>query len=221
MALTKEQVKEILSEAGVPSDNLNSAVTKIMDGHTISLDYLRGEIANYKAQAEKLPEIQKELDNMKQVAAGNDTYKAKYEAVQKELDGIKAEALEKETRANKESAVKGLFKDINLPETFYARALKGISLEDIELNKDNTLKDAEALKTAISQEWGDIIEGYKEKTGVQGANVAKPPTSTGGNTFKDLPLAEKMRYANEHPNDEQVAAWLKNPFPAKNEGSNE
>lgn len=221
MALTKEQVKEILSEAGVPSDNLNSAVTKIMDGHTISLDYLRGEIKTYKEQAERLPAVQKELDDLKQVTAGNDTYKAKYEAVQKELDGIKAEATAKALREAKENAVKDVFKEINLPENFYLRALKGVNLEELELTKNNTLKDVEALKTAISQEWGDIIEGYKEKTGVQGANVAKPPTSTGGNTFNDLTLADKMKYANEHPNDEQVTAWLKNPFSAKTEGSNE
>lgn len=221
MALTKEQVKEILSEAGIPSENLNSAVTKIMEGHTISLDYLRGEIKNYKEQAEKLPNVQKELDDLKQIAAGNDTYKEKYEAVQKELDGIKAEALAKETRANKENAVKEIFKSINLPENFYNRAIKGVNMDELELAADNTLKDAEALKTAIQAEWGDIIEGYKEKAGVKGADVAKPPSSTGGNTFSELPLAEKMIYANEHPNDEQVVAWLKNPFPAKTEGSNE
>ena len=71
MALTNAQVKEILSEAGVPSENINSAANKIMEGHTISLDYLRGEIKTYKEQAEKLPTIQKELDDLKQTAAGN------------------------------------------------------------------------------------------------------------------------------------------------------
>lgn len=221
MALTNAQVKEILSEAGVPSENINSAANKIMEGHTISLDYLRGEIKTYKEQAEKLPTIQKELDDLKQTAAGNDSYKAKYEAVQKELDGIKAEALAKEQKANKEKAITEIFKEIALPESFYQRALKGLNLADYELTTDNTLKDAEALKTTIKSEWGDIIEGYKSKSGVQGADVAKPPSSTGGNTFNDLTLAEKMVYANEHPNDEQVTAWLKNPFPAKAEGSNE
>lgn len=221
MALTNAQVKEILSEAGVPSENINSAVSKIMDGHTISLDYLRGEIKTYKEQAEKLPEVQKELDDLRQTAAGNDTYKAKYEAAQKELDGIKAEAAAKEQKANKEKAITDIFKEIALPESFHSRALKGLNLAEYELTKDNTLKDADALKTAIKAEWGDIIEGYKEKAGVQGANVAKPPANTGGNTFNDLSLADKMIYANEHPHDEQVAAWLKNPFSAKNEGSNE
>lgn len=221
MALTKEQVKEILSEAGVPSENINTAVNKIMDGHTISLDYLRGEIKTYKEQAERLPEVQKELDELKKIAAGNDTYKDKYEAVQKELDGIKAEALAKEQKANKEKAITDIFKEIALPDNFHSRALKGLNLDDYELTKNNTLKDAESLKNAIKSEWGDIIEGYKEKTGVQGAKVANPPTSTGGNTFNDLSLADKMKYANEHPNDEQVAAWLKNPYPAKTEGSKE
>jgi hypothetical protein len=221
MALTKEQVKEILSEAGIPSENLNSAVSKIMEGHTISLDYLRGEIKTYKEQAEKLPEVQKELDELKQTASGNDVYKAKYEAVQKELDGIKAAEAEKELKASKEKAISEIFKEIGLPDSFHSRALKGLNLAELELTKNNTLKDADALKDAIKSEWGDIIEGYKEKTGVQGAKVAKPPTSTGGNTFNELPLAEKMIYANEHPNDEQVAAWLKNPYPAKKEGGNE
>lgn len=221
MALTKEQVREILSEAGISSENMNTAVDKIMSGHTISLDYLRGEIKNYKEQAEKLPAIQKELDDMKKIAAGNDSYKSKYEEVQKELDGIKAEAAAKEQRANKEKAITDILNEIALPESFHSRALKGINLDDYELMADNTLKDADSLKNAIQSEWGDIIEGYKEKPNVMGAKVAKPPANTGGNTFNDLTLAEKMIYANEHPNDEQVTAWLKNPFPAKTEGSNE
>ncbi len=221
MALTKEQVKEILSEAGVPSENINGAVSKIMEGHTISLDYLRGEIKAYKEQAEKLPSVQKELDDLKKITAGNDTYKDKYEAVQKELDGIKAEAAARETRANKETALKEMFKEIKLPESFFTRAIKGINLDELELTKNNTLKDVEALKTAIQTEWGDIIEGYKEKPIVKGANVANPPASNGGNTFSNLSLADKMKYANEHPTDEQVVSWLKNPFPAKQEGGNE
>lgn len=221
MALTMAQIKEILSEAGISSENINSAANKILEGHTISLDYLRGEIKTYKEQADKLPAIQKELDDLRQTAAGNDTYKAKYEAAQKELDGIKAEAAAKAQRANKEKAMAVIFKEIALPDSFHARALKGLNLDDYELLDDNTLKDAEALKTAITAEWKDIIDGYKEKSGVKGADVAKPPANTGGNTFNDLSLADKMKYANEHPNDEQVAAWLKNPLPAKAEGSNE
>ena len=50
MALTKAQVKEILSTAGVDADHMSDAVEKILAGHTASIDALREERDTYKAE---------------------------------------------------------------------------------------------------------------------------------------------------------------------------
>ena len=66
MALTKTQVKEILSAAGVAADKMDDAVNKIIDGHLTSIDALREQRDGYKADADKLPGVPKELDDLKQ-----------------------------------------------------------------------------------------------------------------------------------------------------------
>lgn len=207
MALTKAQIKEILSEAGVSSENINTAVNKILEGHTTSIDYLREEISTLKAEAEKLQSVQKELDDLKAVTAGNDSYKSKYEAVQKELDDIKREATEKERHEAVENAVKNILAELKVSDSAAKLYLKGLNYDDIKLNKDNTLADVEGLKTAIKTEMKDFIA---EPT-VTGANTATPPTGTGVSKFAALSLMDKMKYANEHPHDAEVSAWLKNP----------
>lgn len=215
MALTIKQIKEILSEAGIPSENMDTAAKKILDGHTTSLDYLREEIATYKNAADKLPEVQKELDDLKAIAAGNDSYKAKFEAAQKELDDLKAAETAKVRHEAIENGVKKILDELGVQEAAARLAIKGLNFDDIKLNKDNTLADVEGLKTAFKSELKDFIG----KPTVTGANTATPPTNTGGSKFAEMSLMDKMKYANEHPNDIEVNNWLKNPT-GSNEGGN-
>ena len=97
MALTKAQVREILSAAGVMSENMSEAVDKIIDGHVTSVNALREDIAKYKADAEKLPTVQKELDDMK--ANSNDDWKTKHDKLQGEFDTYKKDVDAKETHS--------------------------------------------------------------------------------------------------------------------------
>ena len=50
MALTKVKVREILSTAGVDADHMSEAVNAIIDGHVASIDALREENGNLKAE---------------------------------------------------------------------------------------------------------------------------------------------------------------------------
>jgi hypothetical protein len=63
MALTRK----FLSALGIDADK----VDEIINAHTETVDALKNERDKYKADAEKLPEVQKELDGMKEEAAKN------------------------------------------------------------------------------------------------------------------------------------------------------
>ena len=52
MALTKAQVKEILSEAGADGEKIADAVQKILDGHVATIEALRKEYDDFKANVE-------------------------------------------------------------------------------------------------------------------------------------------------------------------------
>ena len=93
MALTKTQLKEILSSAGVSAENAEVAIGKIMDGHIASVNALREErdelkkdVDEYKAKAQKLEGVQKELSELK--AKGQITNDTRLVYLKDEVDTV-------------------------------------------------------------------------------------------------------------------------------------
>lgn len=174
MALTKAQVREILSAAGVASENMSAAVDKIIDGHVTSVNALREDIAKYKADAEKLPTVQKELDDMK--ANSNDGWKEKHDKLKDEFDTYKKDVEAKETHNKKVEAYKAILKDANLSEKGIEKAVKYADWDKIELDADGKLKGANDHIKAVREEWAE----YVTTTTTTGAKTSTPPANTGG-----------------------------------------
>ena len=177
MALTKAQVKEILSSAGVTAENMDAAVDRIMDGHLTSINALREERDGFKADAEKLPNVQKELDDMKKAASkdGKDPWKVKYDALKEEFTDYKKDVEAKETTAKKSDALRALLKEVGIREKRIDAVLRVSDLDSIELDENGAIVDAGKLKKSIAEEWEDFIDTTEQK-GVQTAN---PPTGKG------------------------------------------
>ena len=76
MALTRNFLKSM----GLTEEQ----VATIIEAHTDTVDGLKDLIATYKADAEKLPDIQKELNDLKKEGADGG-YKAKYEKEHKDF----------------------------------------------------------------------------------------------------------------------------------------
>ena len=62
-------------------------ISAIMDEHTAVTDRMKKEIDQYKADADKLPSVQKELDALK----GGEDYKAKYDKEHQDFETYKAQ----------------------------------------------------------------------------------------------------------------------------------
>ena len=174
MALTKAQVREILSAAGVTSENMSEAVDKIIDGHVTSVNALREDIAKYKADAEKLTTVQKELDDMK--ANTNDKWKDKHDALKDEFDKYKNDVQAKETHSKKVEAYKTVLKDAGLSEKGIEKAIKYAEWDKIELGEDGKLKGASDHIKAAKEEWAE----YVTTTTTTGAKTSTPPANSGG-----------------------------------------
>ena len=189
MALTNAQVKEILSKAGVDDEHMSDAVKNIIAGHTASIDALREERDNYKAEAEKNSNAQKELEDLQKKMDGKDPYKVKYEAVKEEFEEYKKGIESEKTTENKLKAYKNLLKDIGISEKRIDAVAKIADLETIELNKDGSIKDANKLSESLKEEWSDFIV----TDGTKGADTATPPADNAGKTkmTKDEILAIK------------------------------
>ena len=92
MALTRKSLKAM----GLTDEQVES----IIEMHTETTDGLKADVSKYKTDAEKLAEVQKELEALK--AKGDDGYKEKYEKEHKAFEDFKTEQANKEARAAKD-----------------------------------------------------------------------------------------------------------------------
>lgn len=165
--------RKFLSALGIEADK----VDEIIAAHTEVTDSLKEERDKYKADAERLPAVEKELSDLKAKAEGEDPYKEKFEALQKEYDEYKADVANKETTAKKESSFRKILKDIGIPDKRIDSVIKVSDINKIELTEDG-IKDEDKLKERLKEEWSDFITTTK----TEGVNSANPPANNGGKT---------------------------------------
>lgn len=188
MALTRK----FLSALGIEADK----VEEIINAHTEVTDALKNERDSYKQEADKLPAVQKELDDMKAAAEknGNDPYKVKYEAIKEDFEKYKADITAKETKATKSAAYKALLKEAGIAEKRIDAVLKVSNVDSVELDADGKIKGADKLLESVKSEWSDFI--VTERT--EGAETAKPPAGENVN-YDNMSDADyyKATYANK------------------------
>lgn len=173
MSFSIKQIKSLLSEHGMPVDNLDKAAEEICGRHTADLESIKEERDEYKKSAGLYDAAKKELDALK---ANPDNYKEKYEKAKKDLETYKAEIAQEKELAAKEAAYTEICKDAGLNEKGIAKAVKYADWSKIELDENGKITNAKDHIKTIKDEWAEHIETSR----VQGANTATPPASTGG-----------------------------------------
>lgn len=170
MALTRKMLKAM----GIEEEKIE----QIIEEHAETVNALKQQRDQYKVDAEKLPGVQKELDDLKEAAEkdGENPYKAKYEDLQQQFDDYKADVTAKETKAKKTAAYRKLLKDAKVSEKRLDSILKLSPVDDIELDDKGEIKDAADVKKKIEEEWSDFI--VTEET--HGAGSNNPPGGSGG-----------------------------------------
>lgn len=153
-------------------------IDTIIEAHTDVVDALKEERDRYKADAEKLPAVEKELKELK--ASGGD-FEAKYNDLKKQFDDYKSEQSAAAEKAAKETAYKEMLKEAGVSEKRIASVMRVTNLTDIQLDKEGKLKDKEKLVENVKAEWADFIDTKSEK----GADTPTPPENKGGKLTKE------------------------------------
>ena len=167
MAMTRKGLKAM----GLTDEQIDS----IIEMHTETVDGLKEKLKAAEEKANKLDDVQKELNELK--ANTGDDYKAKYEAEKKAFADYKADQMAKETKAAKEAAVKAYFESKNITGANLAIAMRGARDEIAGIELDGTsIKDTTALDALVSGEYSGLVV----TTTRQGAATATPPVNTGG-----------------------------------------
>lgn len=173
MALSKAKIREILSKAGVESENMAEAVDAITDGHVASIDALKEERDKYKKDSEALADVQKELDDLKQTVDTDNGFKKKYDDLKKEYDDYKHAQSEAAAKKAKDDAYRAMLKEIGVVEKRIDSVMKVTSLDDLKLDKDGKLENLDTLKESAKNEWSDFIG----KPDTKGAGENNPPAN--------------------------------------------
>ena len=168
MALTRKFFKAM----GIEDEKID----QIIEAHTETVDTLKA----YKEDAEKLPTVQKELDDLK--AKGDDGWKEKHDTVKKQFDDYKAEIAAKDSRDAKEKAVRAYYESKAITGKSLDIAMRGSAEEIAALELDgDKIKDTKALDALVEGTFAGLVS----KTTTTGANTSNPPENTGGTMTKD------------------------------------
>ena len=178
MALTRKLLKGM----GLTDEQVET----IIEAHTDTVDGLKADAAKYKADAEALPKVQRELDTLK--AAGDGGWQEKYEKVKKDLDDYKAEVSTKEAKAAKEKAVRAYYESKGITGKSLDIAIRGSGAEIDALEMDgDKIKDTSALDELVN----GTFSGLVSTTTTKGADTATPPTTTGGGGITKAEIYKK------------------------------
>ena len=176
MALTRKFLKGL----GLNDDQIEAVV----DEHTSTTNGIIADRDKYKADAEKLPEVQKQLDNLQK---GDNEWKQKYEKEHSDFEAYKKDVDGKETAAKVREAYQKLLEDAGVATKHVKTVLRATDFSGMKLDKDGNLEGADKLTESIKSDWSDFIS----TTSTQGTGVQNPPAKGGKAKTKEEILAIK------------------------------
>jgi len=161
VGLTDEQISAVIEE--------HIAVTTLLKAQR---DQFEGDANKYKADAEKLAQVQKELDELK----ARKDYKADYDKAVQDLADYKNQVAAEAEAAKVRAAYKQLLTDEKISDKRHDAILKVTDFSGMKLDKDGKLENAEKLKEAIGKDWAE----FRVSTRDRGEDVAHPPRNDNG-----------------------------------------
>ena len=148
MALTRKLLKGM----GLTDEQVDT----IIEAHTDTVDGLKADVTRYKADAEKLPGVQKQLDDLK--AAGDGGYKEKYEKEHSAFEAFKTDITAKESKAAKERAVRAYFESKNITGANLDLAMRGCGEEMSALELDGEkIKGTKSLDALVDGTYKSLV----------------------------------------------------------------
>ena len=169
---TRAKIRNILGEAC--TEEIENRLVAL---HLGVVDPLKDDLTKYKADAEKLPGVQKELDDLK--AAGDGGYKEKYEKEHSAFEAFKTDITAKESKAAKEKAVRAYFKSKNITGANLDLAMRGCGEEMAALELDGEkIKDTKSLDALVDGTYKGLVskQTVRFDTGARFNGGGKPMT---------------------------------------------
>lgn len=165
---TRADIRAIIGE-GCTDDMEN----KLIALHLGVVDPLRDDVQKYKADAEKLPGLQRQLE---EATKGGD-YKEKYETLKNQVEGEK-------TQKAKEAAARAYLKEKGITDGASLELAMGYAskqISEVEMNGDK-IKDTKGLDGLLSGALAKLVT----KATTTGTNTSNPANTVGGKDYGDI-----------------------------------
>jgi ATP-dependent Lon protease len=155
-------------------------ISQIIDAHQSVIeeiaterDAFKADAEKYKAEAERLGSVEKDLVKAQAKLEDADKTAEKLKALRDEFDSYKADVDAKASQAQKEKAYRALLAEAGISDKRFDSIIKVSDLSSIEFDKDGNVKDSKNIVAGIKSEWADFISTQDTK----GAQTATPPAS--------------------------------------------
>ena len=163
MALTRKLLKGM----GLTDEQVDT----IIEAHTETTDGLKNQLNQYKADAEKLPGVQKELDDLK--AAGDGGYKAKYEAEKSAHDAYKQQIAGEKQKAQDDKDIFSIIEEAGVVRESFQRLIhNSFDRQLLKRGADGAITNRAELVELVRTQNPDCIPTTETK----GTPPANPPT---------------------------------------------
>lgn len=173
--------RNFLKSIGLTDEQISAAIeehTAVTTALKAQRDQFEGDANKYKADAEKLAQVQKELDELK----ARKDYKADYDKAVQEFADYKNQVAAEAEAAKVRAAYKLLLTDEKINDKQHEAILKVTDFSGMKLDKDGKLENADKLKEAISKDWAPFKVTIRDR----GEDVPHPPRTDNGQPMGDI-----------------------------------
>ena len=179
MALTRAMLKGM----GLTEEQ----VSAIIEEHTNVTSALKDQIKEYKADAEKLPGVQQELDDLKKDTSASD-WEKKYNKEHSDFEKYKSDIADRERSDKIRTAYKKLLSECKVGDKHIDSILKVTDFSKMKLTEEGALESADKLKETINSDWS----GFISTKDTRGADVNNPPGDGGNNNSNKTGRAAEL-----------------------------
>ena len=169
MALTRKLLKGM----GLTDEQVDT----IIEAHAETVDGLKDQVKTYKAEAEKVPGLEKKIEEAE--AGDGKDWKTKYEKEHSDFEAYKTDAAAKETAATRERLFRAELTALGITGKRADQIVKATDMAAFEV-KDGAYADAAKVQQAIRDDWSEFVP----TTIMRKAQVDTPPKNTGGKMTK-------------------------------------
>lgn len=172
----------------------DKAIESIIEAHSDTVNGLKAERDKYKEQAQKVPDLQKQLEEAQAASNGEDEWEQKYNDEHQAFEDFKSQIQTERADAEKAQAYRGMLMAAGIDPKRIDAIMRVTDLSEVEMGEDGKLKEAGKLEEAAKEEWADFV--LKQFT--KGTDPENPPKGAGKvPEGADPEIARRMQERNE------------------------